>query len=87
MTSNEKNIFTLIATDEMNQLNGGRPRTIEESATYIFTDQLADDSGLTMPQVKAILANLVKKELIEIDDDEDESSVQLTKLGIAEIWS
>ncbi len=47
MTEYEKSILNLIGTDEMNQNNGSLPRTVEESATWVFTDQLADDSGLT----------------------------------------
>jgi len=88
MTEYEKSILNLIGTDEMNQNNGSLPRTVEESATWVFTDQLADDSGLTVNQVKGVLSSLVKKGLINIDDyDADEESlVNITKKGIDMLW-
>ena len=83
MTEYEKTILNSIASSEYNQLNGSIPRTDEESATFLWVDELAADSGLTMSQIKGVLGSLVKKELIEIDDwDSEDSLVRLTKKGI-----
>jgi hypothetical protein len=61
LTSKEKTVLNLIATDELNSLNGGVPRTPEESATWVFTDQLSVDSGFSVNTVKGVLGSLVKK--------------------------
>ena len=88
MTENEKSILNIIARSEYNQNNGSIPRTVEESATYLFIDELADDSGLTVNQVKGVLGSLVKKGLVDVDDfDDEETLVQITKDGINELWS
>lgn len=88
LTSNEKNILNIIATDECNALNGSVPRTTEESATWIFTKYLAEDSELTVNQTKGVLGSLVKKGILDIDDPEDDSEnlVQITQKGINELW-
>jgi len=87
MTQYETSVLNLIATSEFNHLNGSRPRTTEESATWLFMDELAEDAGLAINQVKGVLGSLVKKDLIEVDDiDEEETLIQLTKKGILEIW-
>ena len=80
MTENEKSILNIIARSEYNQNNGSIPRTVEESATWLFMDDLADDSGLTVNQVKGVLGSLVKKGLVDVDDiDEDETLIQITQ--------
>ena len=85
LTQNEKSVLNIIATDEMNEVNGDCARTVEESATWVFTDQIAKDAGLTINQTKGVLGSLVKKGMIEIDPDEDEAMVQLTQEGIWEV--
>lgn len=88
LTDYEKSILNSIATSEYNALNGSIPRTVEESATYLWVDELASDNGLTMNQVKGVLGSLVKKEMISIDDiDSEETLVHLTKKAIInELW-
>ena len=87
MTENEKSVLNIIATSEFNQLNGSIPRTVEESATWLFIDEVADDASLTVNQVKGVLGSLVKKGLIDVDDiDEEETLIQITKAGIDELW-
>ena len=87
MTDYEKSVLNIIATDECNSLNGSIPRTVEESATWLFIDQVAEDASLTVNQVKGVLGSLVKKGLIDIDDiDEEETLVQITKAGLDELW-
>jgi DNA-binding MarR family transcriptional regulator len=87
MTEYEKSVLNIIATSEFNQLNGSIPRTTEESATWLFVDEIAEDAGLSMNQVKGVLGSLVKKGMINIDDiDADETLLQITKKGIDELW-
>ena len=87
MTEYEKSVLNIIATSEFNQLNGSIPRTVEESATWLFVDEIADDASLTMNQVKGVLGSLVKKGLIDIDDiDAEETLIQITKKGLDELW-
>lgn len=87
MTEYEKSILNSIATSEYNRLNGEIPRNTEDSATWLFVDELAEDNGLTMNQVKGVLGSLVKKGLIDIDDvDAEETLIQITKAGIDELW-
>ena len=87
LTQLEKSVLCIIGTSEFNQLNGSIPRTTEESATWLFVDEIADDASLTMNQVKGVLGSLVKKGIIEIDDiDADETLIQITKDGINELW-
>lgn len=87
LTNLEKSVLNIIATSEFNQNNGGIPRTIEESSTWLFVDDIAEDSGLTVNQVKGVLGSLVKKELIAIDDfDAEETLVSILKNGIDELW-
>ena len=86
MTENEKSIMNTIATNECNPNNGSLPRTILESATWLFMDELASDSGLTVNQVKGVLGSLVKKGLLLVDEDEVESLVQFTQEGINFLW-
>ena len=90
MTEMEKSILNIIATSEFNKLNGSIPRNTDESATWLFIDELAEDSGLTINQVKGVLGSLTKKGIIDIDMDEDmeeETLVQITKKGIDEVWN
>jgi len=88
MTPYEKSVLNIIATSEYNQNNGSIPRTVEESATWLFVDDIAEDAGLTVNQVKGVLGSLVKKGLIDIDDidAEEDTLVQITKNGIDELW-
>ena len=88
LTQWEKSVLNCIATSEWNSLNGSIPRTTEESSTWLFTDELAKDNGLTENQVKGVLGSLVKKEIIVTDYDEDDKEymVQITKKGIDELW-
>lgn len=90
LTQLEKSVLNCIATSEFNSLNGSIPRTTEESSTWLFTDELAKDNGITVNQVKGVLGSLVKKEIIMTDYDEvdDEFMVQITQDGINEfLWS
>lgn len=88
MTELEISVLNIIATSDYNQLNGSIPRTIEESATFLWVDEIAVDAGLTMNQVKGVLGSLVKKKLIVIDDiDADEETlVSITQEGIHILW-
>ena len=87
MTENEKSILCMIARSEFNAVNGQIPQTPEESATWLFIDELADDSNLTINQVKGVLGSLVKKELIFLDSlDDTESLVSLSQDGINFLW-
>ena len=88
MTELETSVLNIIATSDYNQLNGSIQRTVEESATYLWVDEIAEDSGLSMNQVKGVLGSLVKKELVVIDDiDADETLVTITKNGLDLLWS
>ena len=76
-----------IATSDYNSLNGGIPRTPEESSTWLFVDEIAEDIGMTMNQTKGVLGSLAKKGVIDIDADYDrEALVQITTEGIGELW-
>lgn len=87
MTEYEKSVLNIIATSDYNQLNGSIPRTVEESATYLWVDEIAEDAGLSMNQVKGVLGSLVKKELIMVDDfDAKETLVTITQKGINTLW-
>jgi len=87
LTENEKSLLNIIATSEFNSLNGNIPRTPEESATWLFMDDLADESGLTVNQVKGVLGSMVKKNLISVDDfDKKETLLTIEKNGIDELW-
>lgn len=88
LTSNEKSILNIIATDEMNSLNGSVPRTTEESATWLYTKDIAEEAVMAVNQVKGVLGSLVKKGILDIDDYDDDSEhlVQITKKGINELW-
>jgi hypothetical protein len=86
MTVLETSVLNIIATSEYNQLNGSIPRTVDESSTWLWTDELAADAGLTVNQVKGVLGSLVKKGLVDIDDLDADSCIQITKLGINELW-
>jgi len=88
LTEYEKNVLTIIATSEFNTLNGSIPRTVEESATWMWTADIAAEAGLTVNQTKGVLGSLVKKNMIAIDDiDADEDTlVQLTENGIDFFW-
>jgi DNA-binding MarR family transcriptional regulator len=83
ITEFEGKILNLIARSELNALNGAVPKTPMDSATWLFVDDLATDSGLTQNQVKGVLGSLVKKELIQTDDNDDEILVQLTFAGVS----
>ncbi len=83
LTEKESSVLNCIATSEYNQLNGSIPTTVEESATYLWVDELANEAGLTMNQVKGVLGSLVKKEMIDIDDfDAKETLISITQNGI-----
>ena len=87
MTELETSVLNIIATSDYNALNGSIPRTVEESATCLWVDEIADEAGLTMNQVKGVLGSLVKKGLIDIDDiDAKETLIQITENGIKELW-
>jgi hypothetical protein len=89
LTENESSILNIIGRSEFNQNNGSLPRTVEESATWLFIDDLADDSGLTINQTKGVLGSLVKKGIIYIDIDEldgGETMVQISQEGIHCFW-
>lgn len=87
MTEYEKSVLNIIATSDYNQLNGSIPRTVEESATYLWVDEIAEDAGLSMNQVKGVLGSLVKKELVMVDDfDAKETLVTITQKGINTLW-
>jgi hypothetical protein len=87
LTENEKSILNIVATSEFNAVNGSIPRHPEESPTWMFIDEIAEDSGLTVNQCKGVLGSLVKKGIVDIDDiDNDETLIQITKAGIDELW-
>lgn len=88
LTEYESSVLNIIATSEYNQNNGSLPRSTEESATWLWVDEIAEDAGLTMNQVKGVLGSLVKKEVVSIDDiDAEETLVQIAKKGIDLLWS
>ena len=91
LTEKESSVLNTIATSEFNQLNGSIPRTTEESNTWLWVDELAEDNGLTMNQVKGVLSSLVKKEMIGIDnsdpDPEEDTLVCILKNGLDVLWT
>jgi DNA-binding MarR family transcriptional regulator len=79
----ENNVLMAIATSDYNALNGAIPHNPEDSATWLFVDELAEDAGLTMAQVKGVLSSLVKKGLVDIQEDwGDETLIMLTAAAI-----
>ena len=82
MTNLENSVLSQIATSEYNSLNGEIPSTPEESITYLWVDEIADALNLTMPQVKGVLSNLVKKGIIAITEDSEDNLVKILQKGI-----
>jgi DNA-binding MarR family transcriptional regulator len=79
----ENNVLMAIATSDYNALHGAIPHNPEDSATWLFVDELAEDAGLTMAQVKGVLSSLVKKGLVDIQEDwGDETLIMLTAAAI-----
>jgi len=85
MTGLEEKVLDLIAFSEYNAVNGAKPKTPGESATFLWVDELSAGSGLSMSQVKGVLSSLVKKGMIEITEDVEDNLVSLTEYGIANI--
>lgn len=83
LTDFEKKVLKAIACSEYNQLNGDIPTTVEESATWLYVDDIADEVELTCNQVKGVVGSLIQKEMIAIDYDENDSLVCLTEKGLA----
>ena len=82
----EKSALIIIATSENNQNNGCPPRTVKESATWIFIDEISEDLNLSTDKAIKVLSNLVKNGLIIMDLDENETLVKITQKGINTIW-
>ena len=89
LTEYESSVLNDIATSDYNQNNGSLPRSTEESATYLWVDEIAANVGLAMNQVKGVLGSLVKKGIIDIDDidSKEDTLVQIQKKGIDLLWS
>tara|TARA_R110000803_G_C11757577_1_gene293454 strand:+ start:43 stop:333 length:291 start_codon:yes stop_codon:yes gene_type:complete len=83
LTSNEIDVLNGIAYHEMARSNGSKPAEIDDTGTYCWVDDFSSN-GLSGQQVKGVLSSLVKKDLIKVDDyDDDDTVVDFTEAGFS----
>jgi len=77
-------VMDRIAHAEHNTTNGATPETSSDVNTWLWGDDLADRTGLTVNQVGGVLASLINAELIIVGDiGTKEASVSFTEEGFA----
>lgn len=62
--------------------NGGRPECADDVHPWLWVDEIAANCGITMDQVKGVLASLVQKDWVGISDGgTDEAAIWFTEAG------
>ena len=83
-TPNEIDVLNGIAYHEMSPANGATPEAIGDTGCFCWVEDFSE--ALTGSQVKGVLASLIKKGLIAIQEwDQGDTVVNFTEKGFA-VW-
>ena len=92
LTELENKTMNAIAYNDYTSLNGGEPNKADDTLTWHWPDEFAQDVEISVNQIKGVLSSLVQKELIHIElspSDHpafpDEDTVMFTELGF-KVW-
>ena len=84
ITPNEIDVLNGIAYAEMSTANGAKPQSIDDTGTYCWAD--AFSATLSINAVKGVLGSLTKKNLITVQEwDQNDTVVNFTAEGF-KVW-
>lgn len=75
LTEKEVNLLNTIVHDEFTPLNGEEPETLEDCSTFVDVDSWSNNIDLSINECKGVLGSLVKKNIINIEDEDIELSL------------
>jgi len=77
LTKKERNLLNVIVHDEFTPLNGNEPEILEDCSTFVNVDGWSNGIDLSVNECKWVLGSLVKKNIINIEDED----IELTLFG------